>query len=45
MFRRHIPPIEVIKVAYFREGVLVPGRGLFHDEEFLPDALLNVEGE
>ena len=45
MFRGHVPPVEVIEVAYLREGVLVPGRGLFHDEEFLPDALLNVEGE
>jgi hypothetical protein len=45
MFRGHVPSIEVIKVAYFSKGVLVPGRGLFHDEEFLPDAQLNVEGE
>ena len=45
VFRGHVPPVEVIEVAYLREGVLVPGRWLFHDEEFLPDAQLNVEGE
>jgi hypothetical protein len=45
MFRGQVTSIEIKKVAYFREGVLVPGRGLFHDEEFLPDSLLNVEGE
>ena len=45
VFWGHVPPVEVIEVAYLCEGVLVPGRRLFHHEEFLPDALLNVEGE
>jgi len=45
VFRGRVPSVKVIEVAYLREGVLVPGRWLFHDEEFLPDAQLNVEGE